>query len=72
MTGNPDPQVVRAGPEPLQRPAGLAVGDGVDLTFQLTAMIVFGDAGEFLDKVPPRAAPERRLTISHAAQQFQT
>jgi len=53
--------VVRAAPEPLQRPAGLAVGDGVDMLFQLTAMIVFGDAGEFLDKVPPCAGPERRF-----------
>lgn len=53
--------MVRAAPEPLQRPAGLAVGDGVDMLFQLTAMIVFGDAGEFLDKVPPCAGPERRF-----------
>ncbi len=58
-------QAETATAETLRGPPGLALGAGVDLRLQLTTMTVFGDAGEFMDKVQllcyPAFCPARRV-----------
>ena len=61
-------QAMTATAETLRGPPGLPLGAGINLPLQLTTLIVFGDAGEFLEKVQPLLPPSPHPSSATQAQ----